>query len=296
MDADSAGELRTALEALEAQLRDDAEWLEKQKTPDDESPYRVFGPKRSALVLDAFRDALSAGAFADDEVMQDERARAFTDDVKEPAEPPMPRSIGRWIGYQCLGTPKVMFIERLLRGWLPLFDFEKARSQADVVDVPPFRVLTVKLYAYGLRCLARAVHVEIERRCPLTLLVPSESTAVVEPNSSTESESLKVADTKPRGWWPKQSPDAEWHGPLNGTKRELAHCVGVALRNGPVDEKTLRTMHEKSKSVLIFRVNQTSWQAFFHRPESLAKANAAQIELRTGKRTGANRNGREPTG
>ena len=174
MDADSASELRPVLEALEARLREAAGWIKKKKAHDDESPCRVFGPKRLALVLDAFRDALNAGAFADDEVMQDERARAFPEDFKEPAEesPPIElrvpfpgHLIFHWSGYTSSGDGTANFIERLLRGWLPSFDFGKPHSQSDVVEVPCFRVLTVKVYACGLRCLAHAVRVEIDRRC-----------------------------------------------------------------------------------------------------------------------------------
>lgn len=189
MDADSAGELRIALEALETRLAEAADWIVTRDVSDDELSIRVFGPKRSAVVLDAFRDALNAGAFADDEVMQDERARAFPDDVRPKAkkrkasseEIPVEitmvgRTIGCWIGYVPHGNSQSMFIERLLRGWVRLFDFGKPRSQADVVELPIFRELTVEPFVTGLRCLARAVRVEIDRRCPpsQTIDIPSD--------------------------------------------------------------------------------------------------------------------------
>jgi hypothetical protein len=106
----------------------------------------------------------------------------------------------------------------------------------------------------------------------------------------------KLSRTRPtKEWWATKPPREGWHDkPLIGTQKELAHCVGVALRRKPVDVKTLPNMH--GKSVWIFRVNETTWQAYFHKPEFLATANAALIELRKGTRNGADGSEAEPMG
>lgn len=126
-----------------------------------------------------------------------------------------------------------------------------------------------------------------------------EKLAAIAPTSApTIAPTSDDALEKKRGWWPTSPvPEKGWHDkPLIGTQKELAHCVGVALNKDQkrVDVKTLRTMH--GKSVWIFRVTQTSWQAYFLKSEFLAKANLAQIKLRNGTPMGADGSGREPKG
>ena len=131
------------------------------------------------------------------------------------------------------------------------------------------------------------------------------------PNLHNEEHDPTIGD-----WWATTPPPegAGWYDkPLIGAKKVLARCVGVALRHKRVDEKTLANMH--GKSVWIYRVNYTSWQAYFHTDTILADANAelakvlveeakakaelakaGQIKTQTGTQTGAKRSKREQTG
>ncbi len=110
----------------------------------------------------------------------------------------------------------------------------------------------------------------------------------VMPVVTTQKRSSKKSNYKrsPKEWWATQPPGDGWHDtPLTGTKNELAKCVGVALHGKAIDVKTLATMHEKS--VLICRVNRTTWQAYFRNSATFAKANAAKIDVRPATRKGA---------
>lgn len=129
--------------------------------------------------------------------------------------------------------------------------------------------------------------VELQQLEPLLQGFPEFVTTEVPEASGDDSESE---------WWATSPPPPQsgWHDkPVIGTKKELAHCVGVAVRKKPVDVKTLRTMH--TKSVWIYRVHNTAWQAYFHTPEEFAEANRAQVEFRKGTPGGAKGSEREPT-
>jgi hypothetical protein len=100
---------------------------------------------------------------------------------------------------------------------------------------------------------------------------------------------------KPKNWWATEPPGDGWHGePLIGMKQELARWVGVALRGTPLDEATLATMH--TKSIWIWRVDRTTWRAYFRDAKIFADANAESLKPQTGTQTGAKRTKTEPTG
>lgn len=106
-------------------------------------------------------------------------------------------------------------------------------------------------------------------------------------NGNREVHQPKVKSPK-KEWWATEPPpqDAGWHHrPAIGNKKELAHCVGIVLRKKPVDVKTLPKLHEKQ--VWISRVTETTWQAYFRRPEVLADAEAVLNELRRQTAKGA---------
>ena len=168
MDADSRSELREVLEELNERLLETADWIEKQNAPPDESIYSAsvgFCRKRCAPLLTAFRAALNAGVFGD-VWMQEERFRAFPEDVKVREEVPPPRFIGNWSGYKSFGDGRDMYIERLIRGWVPGYDFGESRTTGGAVVTWVSGAMTVSRYVTGLRHLAIAVTNEIERRCP----------------------------------------------------------------------------------------------------------------------------------
>lgn len=119
--------------------------------------------------------------------------------------------------------------------------------------------------------------------------VKAETAAVEQGNHKPKRKS------KPKNWWATEPPGDGWHGvPLIGMKRELTRWVGVALRGTPVDEATLATMH--TKSIWIWRVDRTTWRAYFRNDKLFAAANAESLKPETGTQTGAKRTKREPTG
>ena len=195
MSDHSSPEHQAVLATLHARLCETADWIKMQGFPPNDTPYRHVTPKRERPLMDAFRAVWKTGAFANDAVMKYELDCLNRDDEKHRAnekltiaelraanelqrgskaeehKPPIALMDGQWGGYTPLGDSRAMFLERLMRGWLPLYEFGIARSPDEVVETRISGAMTVSRYVTGLRHLAIAVKKEIDLRYPPVVTV-----------------------------------------------------------------------------------------------------------------------------